>query len=124
MDGPALPLRELERRLEVRKWACELVRDGDDTVLRVSAPDAGDDPKRTVEVVVRDRGRGPYFAYLRTPDRLLATIEDLDRAVAALDLVHGSKPPPPPPVPEGLARAAAETAAEWADGTATGDASP
>ncbi|MGH3241023.1 MAG: hypothetical protein ACRDNL_11640, partial [Spirillospora sp.] len=53
-------------------------------------------------------GHGPYFAYAKTPHRLLADVDDLDRAVSAIELVHGSKPPPPPAVPEGLVKAAAD----------------
>lgn len=112
VGGPALRLRDLARLLEDRNWACELAGDGNDTVLRLRPPNAGDSPDRAVEVVIRDRGQGPYFAYARAPHRSIAAVDDLDRAVAVLELVHGSKPPPAPAVPEGLFRAAAEWAGE------------
>ncbi|WP_242882546.1 hypothetical protein [Actinomadura litoris] len=57
--------------------------------------------------MVRDRGHGPYFAYLKTLHRPIAGVDDLDRAVRALELVHGSAPPPALPVPESLAEATA-----------------
>ncbi|TDD31200.1 hypothetical protein E1287_27165 [Actinomadura sp. KC06] len=60
--------------------------------------------------MVRDRGHGPYFAYAKTPHRPISDVDDLDRAVSAIKLVHGSKPPPPPAVPEGLVKAAADLA--------------
>ncbi|MFC4054078.1 hypothetical protein ACFOY4_30670 [Actinomadura syzygii] len=108
LDASALPLRALARRLEQRGWGYELVADGDDTLLRLRPPGVDVESGRHVDLVIRDRGHGPYFAYAAAPRRPIAPVDDLDRAVHALELVHGTKPPPAPPALKSLARAAAD----------------
>ncbi|MBO2464007.1 hypothetical protein [Actinomadura violacea] len=103
--------------MEQRGWTCELVADAGDTVLRARPPGAGggesgDDEPCVVEIVIRDRGQGEYFAYKRSAHRLICSTDELEKAVRALELVYAGNPPPPPAVPPGLAAFAAAMANE------------
>jgi hypothetical protein len=109
--GSAPRLKELACRLEQRNWSCELTGAGAaDTALRATAPVA-DEPSIAV-VVIRDRGAGPYFAHARTPHRPIAGVDELDRTIRALELVHCGASPPAPYIPPGLAAFAAAFADE------------
>lgn len=79
VDSPALPLRNLARRLEDRNWACELVGDG--TVLRLQPPDVGD-LGRAVSTIELVHGSEPPHAP-PIPKGLARAAADMDRRDSA-----------------------------------------
>ncbi|TDD84321.1 hypothetical protein [Actinomadura rubrisoli] len=100
-------LDELAASLTARDWTCGLVETCGDVLLRLHPPAWHGDPDRVVDVVVRDRGEGPYFAYARTPRRSITPVDLVGKAVRAIIHVHGGALPRPPFVPPALAGFAA-----------------
>ncbi|WP_067466118.1 hypothetical protein [Actinomadura macra] len=85
-------LQQLADELAAYHWTGELLTLEEEPMLRLEPLDGHGDPNRAVDVVVRDRGDGPYFAYPRTPHRSIAPVDQIDQAVWAIRHVNSANP--------------------------------